>query len=83
MVPDREEKNHGAVPGHAQRRDLKEAGEAVETAQRQRQDPLHQRGGAAQAEAHGGLSRLQVPAKKEGKIERIQARRREGGKAQL
>ena len=79
MVADREEEDHGAVPGHAQRRDLQEAGEAVEAAQRQRQDPLHPRGGAAQAQAHGGLPRLQVPAEEEGEIERLQAWQQQRG----
>ena len=56
----------------------------MEAAQRLRQDPVHQGGGAAPAQAHGGLPRLQVPAEEEGQVERLQAgqRRRQGGETQ-
>ena len=72
VVQDREEKDHGAVAGHAQRGDLQAAGEALEDAQGQREDPVHPRGRAAAAKTHGRLPRLQVQTQEETKARQLQ-----------
>ncbi len=85
VVTNREAQDYGAVAGYAQRGDLQETRQALEAPQRQRQDPLHTRGGAPAAQAHGRLPRLQVPAEKKGEVELLQAERegREDQREQL